>query len=147
MRRPDLGFQAVLSQRAGHARRAIVSIGSVGQMLQLAAPTFGKMAARRLLVAGTMCERAIIEHCVARDGERNMPATGGDAVASGGNTDNRLAHRTDGIAATRSSAIICRPAASAARPCSQTAAQAASNAPAPLPASPRSCRQGHLRYR
>ena len=57
-----------------------------------------------------------------------------DPVAARGDADDRIAHRSasvGGSAATRSSAIIPGPARSAARPWSQTAAQAASNAGMP----------------
>src|SRR4029450_1066697 len=90
------------------------------------------MAARWLLVTGTMVERAIIQQRVAGYGERDVTAAGGDSIASRGDSDDFFAHRTVGIAATRSSAIIEGPAASGARPCSQTPAQAASNASSPL---------------
>src|SRR4249919_423093 len=131
MRRPDLGLQAVLGQRACYPRRTIVSIGGIRQMLQLAAAACREMAARRLPVAGARFERAIAKQQVTGHSEWDVTAAGRNAVASRGNSDDFFAHKTDWIAATRSSAIIEGPAASAARPCSHTPAQAASNASSP----------------
>jgi hypothetical protein len=48
-----------------------------------------------------------------------VPATGRHPVAASRDTDDKLVHKRSsaaGIAATRSSAIMCGPASSAARP-------------------------------
>src|SRR5438105_4541973 len=104
-------------------------------MLELTTATLREMAARRLLVVRTKGERAIIEHRVARNPERHVAAAWRHAVAARSDPDDRLIHSeaiAAGMASARSSAISCAPAISAARPCSQTAAQAASNAGSPL---------------
>src|SRR5205085_8440728 len=95
---------------------------------------FRKMAARRLLVVRAERQRAIVEHRIAGNAERNVAAARRNAVAARGNADDQLVHKdamAAGMAAARSSAISCGPAISAARPCSQTPAEAASNAPSP----------------
>ena len=66
MRRPDFRLQPMLGKRAGHSRHAIVGIGVIGQVLELASAAFREMAAWRRLVARAMLERAVIEQRVAR---------------------------------------------------------------------------------
>src|SRR5688572_27575218 len=94
------------------------------------------MAAWWLLVVGSGLNRAVVAQQVTRCCQHCVSAAGGDSVAAGGDADDFLAHRQSakacGRASTRSSAIIAGPAISAARPCSQTAAQAASKPSMPL---------------
>src|ERR1043166_3655716 len=101
-------------------------------MLELAPAAFREMAARRILMVRTRRERSIIEQRVSRNAESDVPPARGHPVAARRNANDDLFHAMGagpaGIASARSSAIICGPAISAARPCSQTAAQAASNA-------------------
>ena len=133
MRLADLGFDAMLRQRRLDPRYQVPSIGIIVGMLQLTAAAFGKMPARRLLVMRTGSKSAVVEQCVARDAERYMAAAWSDAVAARGDADDQLVHSAAalGIAPARSSAIICGPAISAARPCSHTPAHAASHASSP----------------
>src|SRR6185295_20293045 len=83
--------------------------------------------ARRHLVVWAGSDAAVVRQRVARHGEWHMAAALRHALAARGDAHDGFAHRTAGMAAARSSAIRCGPAISAARPCSQTAAQAASN--------------------
>jgi len=106
----------MLAQRSDDARRAIIGIAGVGQVLKLATATCWKVAARRALVARPRFQPAIVVDDVAGNRERDMATAAGHTVATRRDADDGFAHRTDGIAATRSSAIICGPAASAARP-------------------------------
>ena len=117
--RTDFRFQPMLPQRAGHARRAIVCVGLIGQMLKLASTAFGKMPARRRLAAQAGLDRSVVEQDVARNCERDMASASRDPVPACRDPDNGLAHKSasaTGMAFTRSSAIIRGPAASAARP-------------------------------
>jgi hypothetical protein len=61
MRRPDFGLDAMLCQRARHPRRAIVGIGRVGQVLQLATAALRKMLAWWGLMPGPMLKRTVFE--------------------------------------------------------------------------------------
>jgi hypothetical protein len=81
----DFCFQAMLGKRAGDPGPAIIGIGGVGQVLELAAPAGRKMAARWLLMTGPMLERAIVEKHVARDGKRYVLSACGDPVPPGSN--------------------------------------------------------------
>src|SRR4029453_8035515 len=78
--RPDLSLQAVLRQRARHSRRAIVGMGGVRKMLQLAAAAVGKVAARGLLVAAAGIKRAVVEQHVTGNSEGHVTATCGNAI-------------------------------------------------------------------
>src|SRR5688572_24945511 len=131
MRLADFGRDAVLVERAFHPRHQIAAIGIVVGMLQLAAAALGKVAARRHLVMRAVLDVAISPYHVAGDRERHMAAVIRDAIAARGDPDDRFTHNVVGMAAAKSSAIIPGPAASAARPCSHTPAQAASNACSP----------------
>jgi len=129
MRLADLGREIVLRQRGLDPRHEVSAIRGIVGMLQLAPAAFGKMPARRLLVMRPEGERTVVEHRIAGHAERYVPAAWRHAVAARGNADDQLVHRSAmarGMAATRSSAIICGPAISAARPCSHTPVQAAS---------------------
>src|SRR6187551_420897 len=129
MRGANFRLKLVLGKRRLDPRHQIVPIGRVVGMLELAAAAFGEVLARRLLMVRPECERSIVENRVTRHCEREVPATGRHPVATRGNSNDQLVHSRSnaaGIAAARSSAIICCPASSAARPCSHTAAQAAS---------------------
>src|SRR5262245_52810646 len=90
------------------------------------------MTAGRMLVTRAMLKRAVIQQHIPRDCKGHVTTARGDAVATSGDADDVFTHvSADGIAATKSSAIMAGPAISAARPCSQTAAEAASNASMP----------------
>src|SRR3954451_15836405 len=104
-------------------------------MLELAPAALWEVAARRFLMMRPKRQRAIVEHGVAGNAEGNVSSARRHAVPARGNADDELVHSeaiAEGIAAARSSAISCGPAISAARPCSQTPAQAASNGGKPL---------------
>ncbi len=135
MRLADLGLQRMLRQRGLDARDEVAAIGVVVDVLELTPAAFGKVTARRLLVMRSGRKRTVVEQRIARHAEGHMASACGHAVAARGDPDDRLAHSTSasacGMAAARSSAIMFGPAISAARPCSQTAAQAASNAGKP----------------
>jgi hypothetical protein len=135
MRFATLGREPVLHQRRFDARSKIRAVRIVIGMLELAAAAFRKMAARRLLVMGTECERAIIKDSITWNRKRSVAAAWRHAVTARRNANDRLVHReakARGIAQARSSAIIVGPAISADRPWSQTAPQAASKAGTPL---------------
>src|SRR6476661_7007001 len=109
----------MLSQRGFDTRNEIAAIGFVVGLLQLATAALRKMTARRFLVVRTGSQCPIIENRVARHTKGNMTAAWRHAVASRCNPDDQLVHksaRACGIASARSSAIICGPAISAARP-------------------------------
>ena len=134
MRLADLGRQPVLGQRGLDPRDQIAAIGLVVGVLELAAAAFGEMTARRLLVMRAGRERAVVEQGIARHAEGDVAAARRHPVAARRDADDQFVHNARlrcGIAAARSSAIIPGPAISAARPCSHTAAQAASNAAMP----------------
>src|SRR6185503_14061483 len=135
MRQPDLRLKPVLRKGRLHARDEIAAIRLVVGVLELATAALREVAARRLLVMRTEGERAVIENGISGHAERHVTATWRHAVTSGRDPDDRFVHSTSasarGIASARSSAIICGPAISAARPWSHTAAQAASNAGRP----------------
>ena len=102
-------------------------------MLELAAAAVRESDGTAAPGVGPGSTRRRRQH-VARRREGDMPPARGDAVAARGDADDRRRSQVGeraGCAATRSSAIIAGPAISAARPCSQTAAQAASNAGMP----------------
>src|SRR5437868_9400890 len=103
-------------------------------MLQLAPAAFGKVTAWRQLMMRAGRERAIVEQCISGHAPRHMASARRDPVAPRGDADDQLVHKAmaRATAAARSSAIICGPAISAARPCSHTAAQLASNGSSPL---------------
>src|SRR5690242_1720591 len=105
-------------------------------MLQLASPAFGKVTARRFLVMRPECQRTIVKHRITGDAEGHVAAAGRHPIAARRNADDQLVHprraSARGIASARSSAMSWWPAMSAAFPCSQTAAQAESNAARPL---------------
>src|SRR5206468_7740513 len=113
------------------ARHEIIAIRLVVGVLELAATAFGKVTAWRHLMVFAERQRTIIEQCVAWDAKGHVATVCCDPVPARGNADDQLVHSmlasACGMAAARSSAIICGPAISAARPWSQTAAQAASN--------------------
>src|ERR1044072_6888166 len=98
-------------------------------MLELAPAALREMAARRILMVRTRRERSIIEQRVSRNAESDVPPARGHPVAARRNANDQFVHSIEasaaGIASARSSAIICGPAISAARSCSQTGAQAA----------------------
>src|ERR1700752_247534 len=129
MRPPDVGRQVVLSQRSLDPPYEVSPISLVIGMLQLASATFREMSAWRFLMMRSRCKGAVLEQRVSRNAERHMPPARGHSVAAGRDPDDQLVHSrrasARGIDAARSSAIICGPAISAARPCSHTAAQAA----------------------
>src|SRR5690348_8425900 len=130
MRIADLGFEAVLGERGLDPRHEIAAIGLVVGMLELAPAAFGKVAAGRVLVVRPRSERAVVEQRVAGDSEGHMPPARRHAVAARSDADDQLVHSAmaAGIASARLSAIIWGPAISAALPCTQTPAHAASNA-------------------
>src|SRR5438067_7652279 len=103
-------------------------------MLQLAPAAFREVTAWRHLMMRSGRQRAIVEQGVSGHAPRHMTAARRDPVAARGDANDQFVHKATalGIAAARSSAIIPGPAISAARPCSQTAAQAASNGSSPL---------------
>lgn len=119
MRGADLGLQPVLGKSKLDPRREVADVRLVVGMLELATAAFGKVTARRRLVVRAERQCSVIEHGVARNGERHMASGGGHSVAAGRDPDDKLVHRRSsaaGIAAARSSAIMCGPAISAARP-------------------------------
>ena len=88
-------------------------------MLKLAPAALWKVTAWRQLVMRSIGERPVVEDGIARHPERNVAAGRGHAVPARGNPDDQFVHssaRAEEMAETRSSAIICGPAASAARP-------------------------------
>ena len=119
MRLADFGLEPVLRQRRFDSRDQEGAIGGVVGVLELAAAALGEMAARRLLVMRAEGERAIVDHGVAGNPERHVATACRHPVPARGYADDELVHRRSraaGIAAARSSAIICGPASSAARP-------------------------------
>jgi hypothetical protein len=119
VRRANFGFQPMLRKRSGYARRAIVRVGSVGKVLQLAPATPGKQPAWRKLTAGSGLYRSIIQQDIAGNCKWDMATAGRNSISAGRDPDNCIAHKSAsvaGMAFTRSSAIIPGPAASAARP-------------------------------
>ncbi len=74
MRFADFGRETVVGERALDARNQVVAIGVVIRMLQLAAPAFGEVPARRLQVMPPKGQRTVVEHSVARNPEWNVPA-------------------------------------------------------------------------
>jgi len=134
MGRANVRRKSVLRQRCLDPRDQVTAVSLVVGMLQLAAAALGKMAAWRRLVVRPEGQRAIVEQRVARNPERYMATASRNAIAARSDADDPLVHRLPmaaGTAFARSSAIICGPAISAARPCSHTAAQAASNGAIP----------------
>ena len=133
MRIANLSRKIVLGERGFDSRDEIATICLVVGLLELAPAAFGKVAAWRHLVMRARRERSIVEQRIARNAERHMAAARRHAISARGDANDQFVHRAmaRGIAAARSSAIICGPAISAARPCSQTAAQAASQFPRP----------------
>src|SRR5688572_2621477 len=134
VRLADFSFEPMLGQRRFDPGYEVAAIGGVVGMLELASAAFGEVPARRFLVVRTECERPVVQHCIARNAEGHVAATSGYPIAARSNADDEFVHRrssASGIAAARSSAIMCGPASSAARPCTQTAAEAASNAGIP----------------
>ena len=114
MRGANLGREAVLGERADDPAGAIIGIGRVGQMLELAPAAFGKVTAWRHLVARPLDQRPIVGDDVARHGEGAVLPAGADPVAARRDANDRIAHRSasvGGSAATRSSAIIPGPGA------------------------------------
>ena len=106
----------MLGQRADNPRAAIIRISRVGQVLELAPAALREKAARRGLVACPPLYAAIIEQNVTWNGESDMAAAFRDAVTARGDPNDLLAHRAEGMAATRSSAIMAGPAILAASP-------------------------------
>src|SRR5438270_7591701 len=131
VRLAHLRRQSMLLQRRLDPGGQVAAIRLIVGVLELASAAFGKMPARRLLMMWSKGECAIVENGVARHAEGHVAPARGDPVAARGNADDEFVHReamAAGIAAARSSAISCGPAISAALPCSQTPALAASNA-------------------
>ena len=119
MRLAYLGRELVLGERGLDPRLEIAAIGRVVGMLKLAPAAFGKVTAWRQLVVRSIGQRPVVEHRIAGHAERHVPAGFGNSVAARGNPDDQFVHssaRAEEMAETRSSAIICGPAASAARP-------------------------------
>jgi hypothetical protein len=88
-------------------------------MLQLTAAALGKVTAWRRLVVRPEGERAVVEHGVAGNAERDVAAARRDSIPTRGNADDELVHNAAmawGMASASSSAINCGPAISAARP-------------------------------
>src|SRR5689334_15794144 len=110
----------MLIERRPGSRYEIAAIRFVVGMLELAPTAFGKVPARRLLVMGSGCERAIVEKRVAWHAEWHVAAALGHAIAARRDADDQLIHWTEasacGIASTKSSAIMPGLAISAARP-------------------------------
>lgn len=108
MRRPDFGREVVLGKPDLHARHEIAAIGVIVGMLELAPAAFRKVPAGRLLVMWTEGERAIVEHRIARNAERDMPTAGRDAISARRNPDDQFVHKLAmacGMAFAKSSAI------------------------------------------
>ena len=149
MRRADFRLQPMLGQRAGDPGNAIIGIGRVGQMLELAAAAFREVAAWRALVARAGLDRAVVEQHVARHRERDMAAAGGDPVAARGDADDRLRSRErdgnggDQIVGDHAAARQPRRRGHAAR----RRRRPRRTRPGPAPASPRSCRPARRRFR
>ena len=122
--------------RAGPARRRprdaqIAAIGLVIDMLELAPAAFRENGGMAATGGAARVERAIVEQHVAGNAKRHMSAARGDAIAARRDPDDRFAHRPvrapAGWPAQDRRRSSPGPAISAARPCSHTAAQAASN--------------------
>ena len=100
----------MLRQRAFDPRHKVAAIRLIVGMLQLTAPAFGEVPARRLLVMRAVSKRAVVEHGVAGNPERHMAPAFRDAIPTSGDADDWLVHRASssarGMAAARSSAII-----------------------------------------
>ena len=119
MRLANFRFERMLRQRRFDPRNEIVAIRRIIGMLKLASAAFGKMPAGRLLMMRSERQRSIVEQGIAGNCERHVPAACGHPVATGRDSDDQLVHKRSsaaGIACTRSSAIMCGPAISAARP-------------------------------
>lgn len=118
MRCSNLRLEAVLRQCGLDARDEIAAVRLIVGMLELAAPALGKVAARRLLVMRPGRKRPVIEQGVARNAEPHVPAARRHAVTPRRDPDDQFVHSwiASGMASARSSAIICGPAISAARP-------------------------------
>ena len=119
MRIADVRRKPVLGKRRLDSRDKVAAIRLVVGMLQLAPATFRKVAARGLLVVRSERERPVVQHGIAGDCKGDVTAAFGHAVATRRNPDDELVHNWSnarGMAATRSSAIICGPASFAARP-------------------------------
>lgn len=109
MRFANLRGEIVLRQCCLDTRDQIAAIGIVIGVLELAPAAFRKVAAGRLLVVRAKGKGAIVQHGIARHSERHMAAARRDSVATRGNPDDRLVHRSAsaaGIASARSSAIM-----------------------------------------
>src|SRR4051812_45595050 len=136
MRFADLRLYPVLGERSLDPAYEIAAIGLVVGVLELASSAFGEVTARGVLVVRARRHRTVVEQGVARHSECDVAAACRNPVAARRDADNQFVHprraSARGIESTRSSAIIPGPASSAARPCNQTAADAASNAGNPL---------------
>ena len=95
MRLADFGLEPVLRQRRFDSRDQEGAIGGVVGVLELAAAALGEMAARRLLVMRAEGERAIVDHGVAGNPERKVPAACCHAIAARGYSNDEFAHSSE----------------------------------------------------
>ena len=89
-RRAQQRGQPLRLQCAGDAIGDEGGVGFVVEMLELAAAAFGEMAARRRLVMRAAGQRAIGAKQIAGRREGGMATVGSDAIATGGDADNRI---------------------------------------------------------